>query len=149
MEDAMGFIAGSTAVAIAFWVFVTISAVAGIVSDYKRRKAAIEPLRLAIERGQALDPALVEKLLGRDRQDEPLNPELLQIGGIITTAAGAGVALLSLFLSRIFPQWLLPIMGAGVLVICVGVGLLVATRVLRLNRANSSSAGRASTDRSA
>jgi hypothetical protein len=77
----MGFIAGSTAVAIAFWVFVTISAVAGIVSDYKRRKAAIEPLRLAIERGQALDPALVEKLLGRDRQDEPLNPELLQIGG--------------------------------------------------------------------
>lgn len=145
----MGLIAGTTLVGIAFWVFVTIAAVAGIVSDYKRRKAAIEPLRLAIERGQALDPELVERLLGRDRQGEPLDPELLQIGGIITTAAGTGVALLAIFLARVFPQWLLPIVGAGVLVICVGVGLIVAARVLRRNRAGTNAAALASTDRSA
>lgn len=133
----MGLITGSTLIGIAFWAFVTISAVAGIVSDYKRRKAAIEPLRLAIERGQALDPELVEKLLGHDGHDAPLDPALLQIGGIITIAAGAGVALFAVFLSRLFPQWLLPIVGLGVLAICVGVGLLVAARVLRRIRAGA------------
>jgi hypothetical protein len=118
-------------------------------SEYKRRKAAIEPLRLAIERGQALDPELVRRLLGCDRHDKPLDPELLQIGGIITTAAGTGVALFAIFLSRVFPQWQLPIVGVGVLVICLGVWLIVGARVLKRNRAASNSVRSPTTDLSA
>jgi len=40
-----------TAFGIGFWAFLTIAAVAGIVSDYKRRQVELEPLRAAIERG--------------------------------------------------------------------------------------------------
>src|SRR5690242_6571274 len=48
---------------IAFWAFLAIASVAGIVADYKKRRLELEPLRAAIERGQQLDPALVQRLM--------------------------------------------------------------------------------------
>jgi hypothetical protein len=138
----MGF--GATAIGVAFWVFVAVSAVAGIVADYKKRKAVLEPLRLAIERGQQLDPALVEKLLAREQKDDAVNPEHLHLAGIITMAGGIGVALLSLFIGHNAAWALWPIMGAGVVAICVGAGLLLGGRALVASRkaATESSADR-------
>jgi hypothetical protein len=143
----MNILAGPSAVAIAFWVFVAVAVVAGIVGDYKKRKLAIEPLLRAIEKGQHLDPALVAKLMSRDGNGGQVNAEDLQVGGIITTAAGTGVALLSLFLAQLAPRALYPIMGAGVVTICVGVGLLVAVPVIRRARAKAASAGLTDVDR--
>ena len=57
-------------------------------------------------------------------------PLHLKLGGIITIAAGIGIALLALFLSRIAPIALCPVLAAGVLVVCVGAGLLVGAKVL-------------------
>lgn len=51
-------------VAAAFWIFVTVSAYAAIKYDFRRRQLAMESLRAAIERGQPLEPAVVEKILG-------------------------------------------------------------------------------------
>jgi len=133
---------GATAVAIAFWVFVAVSAVAGIIGDYKKRQATLAPLRMAIERGQQLDPALVEKLLARDSQDKRLQPEYLQVGGIITIGSGVGVALLSVFLNKVLPGALYPVMGAGVLTLCVGVGLLMAARAIARNSEREQAAAR-------
>ena len=111
--------------------FLTITAVAGIVSDYKRRRLEIEPLRAAIERGQQLDPAIIERLMGRGPQQQvQVNPMQLRIGGIITIAAAVGIALLSLFIAQIAPVAIYPILGAAVLTGCVGGGLLVAARAL-------------------
>jgi len=137
---------GATAIAIAFWIFIAIAAVAGIIGDYMKRKAVLEPLRLAIEKGQQLDPALVEKLLAREQRDDSVNPEHLQIGGIITVAAGTGLALLSLFIGQIAPGALYPILGAGVAAICVGAGLVVAARAMVAGRRGARDA---SADRSA
>ena len=133
---------GATAVAIAFWVFVAVSAVAGIIGDYKKRQATLAPLRMAIERGQQLDPALGEKLLARDSQDKRLQPEYLQVGGIITIGSGVGVALLSVFLNKVLPGALYPVMGAGVLTLCVGVGLLMAARAIARNSEREQAAAR-------
>ncbi len=135
---------GATAVAIAFWVFVAVSAVAGIVGDYKKRQATLEPLRMAIERGQQLDPALVEKLLARDSQDKRLQPEYLQVGGIITIGSGVGVTLLAVFLNKVLPGALFPVMGAGLLTVCVGVGLLLAARAIAGNIERERAAARSS-----
>src|ERR1700719_3674057 len=115
---------GPFSVAIAFWIFVTIAAVAGIVADYKKRGLALEPLRAAIERGQQLDPQLVELLMAPDRRDDHLNPLYLKVGGIVTIAAGVGVALLSFFVSQVVPMSFYPMLGAGLVAVCVGVGLL-------------------------
>jgi hypothetical protein len=131
-------------VGIAFWLFLAASSVAGIISSYKMRRAALEPLRMAIERGQQLDPALVEKLLNpHGHEASELNPEHLQIGGIITIASGVGVGLLSLFLhAASLPHLVYSMLGFGIAAcaLCVGVGLCVAARVVSRQRANAAAA---------
>jgi hypothetical protein len=118
---------GPFAVAIAFWIFVAVATVAGIVGGYRKRRVELEPLKAAIERGQPLDPAVIDRIL-QEKAPQKLDPQLIRIGGIITVASGVGVVLLSLILGAQIPQARLPIMGAGVLTICVGVGLLIAAR---------------------
>jgi hypothetical protein len=63
----------------------------------------------------------------------------IKLGGIITIAAGIGICLLSFFVSRVAPVALYPILGGGVLVICVGVGLLIGAKVLAEARAREQS----------
>jgi hypothetical protein len=124
---------GAWLVGVAFWLFLTAAAVAGIVADYKKRKLEIEPLKAAIERGQQLDPALIEKLMAREPRGQPLNPLDLRVGGIITISAAIGIgllALLSRYLGLAVSLAGVPLSGiaAGValLALCVGIGLLVA-----------------------
>ena len=119
------------AVAIAFWLFVGATAIAGMIQDYRKRKLALEPLRIAIEHGQQLDPEVISLLLGRDEQQESLDPQLLKIGGIITCASGVGVGLLSIFIALVFPPFHWLVLGVGVLAVCVGVGLMIAAGSLR------------------
>ncbi len=121
---------GPFSVAIAFWVFVGVCAVAGIVGDYKKRQAALAPLRAAIERGQQIDPAVVERLMAPDDRGSKLEPIYLQVGGIVTVAAGIGVAILAFFMAQIAPIALYPILGGGIVAVCVGVGLIVAARAV-------------------
>ena len=123
----------------AFWIFVGVVCIAGIVADHLRRRGNVELLRAAIDKGQTLDPVLIERLTRRQRDDEPVHPVHLKIGGIITLAAGIGICMLSYFISRIAPVALYPILGGGVLVICVGVGLLIGARVLADARARDAS----------
>ena len=120
---------GPFSVAIAFWLFLGVCAVAGIVADYKKRQAALEPLRAAIEKGQQLDPAVVERLMA-PTEERGINPMSLMIGGIICISAGVGVALLAFFLSHVAPVAFYPVFGGGVVILCVGVGLVVAARVV-------------------
>jgi hypothetical protein len=123
----------------AFWIFVGAVAVAAIITDYKRRRGGVEVLRAAIEKGQQLDPALIEKLTSNERRDERIEPLHVKLGGIITLAAGVGLCLMSFFISRIAPVALYPIMGAGVLVMSIGVGLLIGARTLADARAREPS----------
>ena len=124
---------GPFSVAIAFWIFVTVAAVAGIVSDYKKRQLTLEPLRLAIERGQQLDPALIDRLMAPDR-DAGLNPLYLRVGGIVTLAAGVGVVILAFLLNQVYPVSFYPVLGGGVVTLCVGAGLLFAARAVEQQR---------------
>ena len=122
---------GPFEVAIAIFVFITVSAVAGIVADYKKRRLAVEALRAAIERGQPLDTALVERLIAPEQRKESLNPLWLKVGGIITIAASVGVAVFSVVLAQTAPQALYPLLGIGAAALCVGLGLLVAAGVVK------------------
>ena len=121
---------GPYLVGAAFWLFIGAVSIAGIVSDYKRRRGGIEVLRMAIEKGQPLDPALVEKLTSYEQRAEPMDPVLVKLGGIITVAAGVGICLLSFFISHIAPITLYPILGAGVVTVCIGIGLLIGAKAL-------------------
>jgi hypothetical protein len=129
----MGEIGGALAI-IAFWIFLAIVSVAGIRYDYLKKHLAVETLRQAIQSGHSVDPALLERLLSHQKhtegQEQVLDPRLLKIGGIITIASGVGLAALAAFVARVLPGALYPIMGAGALAICVGIGLLISARVM-------------------
>jgi hypothetical protein len=127
---------GPFAVAIAFWAFVAIAAVAGIVADYKKREAALAPLRLAIERGQQLDPALVERLMSPER-DKGIDPLYLRIGGIITLCLGVGVVILAFLLTQIAPIALYPVLGGGAVMLCLGAGLVLSAGAVERSRQSS------------
>ncbi|HEV2442522.1 MAG TPA: hypothetical protein VGT07_08355 [Steroidobacteraceae bacterium] len=124
----------SAMVAVAFWIFLGAAAVAGMRYDFRKRQLAMESLRAAIEHGQSLDPSLVDKLLARDAASEADDPQelapYLKIGGIITTAGGIGLFIAGFFVGLQFPIAKLPMLGAGVLVGCIGVGLLLAARAI-------------------
>jgi uncharacterized protein DUF6249 len=120
---------------IGMFVFMAVATVAGIVSEYKKRQMELEPLRAAIERGQQLDPAIIERLMARaPHETEDINPVHLRVGGIICIASGIGLALLSLTLQVALPRWMLPLVGLGALTVCVGIGLLVSARVVERSR---------------
>jgi hypothetical protein len=130
---------GPAVVGVAFWAFLAIAAVGGMISDYKRRRLELEPLRAAIERGQPIDPALLERLLTpRSDEGKPLEPLYLRIGGIMTIAAGAGIALMSVFIRALSSQAFLPLIGGGLLVVCVGVGLVIAASAVEQHRRRAS-----------
>ena len=136
---------GPFAVGIALFAFLAIAAVAGIVADYKKRQIVLEPLRAAIERGQPLDPAVVERLMASEpREKDTLNPLHLRVGGIITIAAGVGVAILAYFLGLNEASALYPVLGVGLAAVCVGVGLMIAAGVVERHAHGSTKSGTAS-----
>jgi hypothetical protein len=132
-------------VAVAFWIFLAVCAVAGMKYDFRKRQLAMESLRAAIEHGRPLEPGIVEKLLARGDSEADRPEDLvpyLHIGGIITLAAGIGVLIAAFPVGLQYPIARLPMLGAGALTVCVGAGLLVATRALGRYRSRPGSPDR-------
>jgi len=124
---------GTAIVGIAFWVYLGVISVAPSIEEYRKRQAALDLLRAAIERGQQLSPEVIDRLLERDkpRESTGVDPRDLHIGGIITCASGIGLALMSLLLIAAIPRYWWFVLGTGVLAVCVGIGLLIAAKSLR------------------
>jgi hypothetical protein len=120
---------GPFAVAIAFWLFVAVATVAGIVGEYKKRQLTLEPLRAAIEKGQQLDPSVVERLMAPPAQ-AGMRALPFMVWGVLLSSAGIGVGLFAFILARISPTAFWPITGAAVIVLCLGIGLIVAARLI-------------------
>ena len=124
---------GITSISIVFWVYLAIVSVGGMIHDYRKRKLALEPIRMAIEHGQQLSPEVIDRLLGRD-YPQKVDPQHVHIGGLITCACGVGLGFLAGFVGLLFPPcpWLIfSIGGVGILAVSVGVGLLFAAKSLR------------------
>ena len=115
---------------IAFWVFLAVATVAGLVADYKKRQLEIEPLRAAIERGAQLDPAVIEKLMTRDTQHQSIDPLDLKVGGIITAVSGVGVGAASFVVTPWMAAAHYPLLALGIVAVFVGGGLLLAASAL-------------------
>ena len=123
------------AVFLGFWLLIAVVAALGMSYDYRKKRLEADSLRTAIEHGQHLDPAVLEKLLAGQRELPVDNPgdlrPYLHIGGIITIAAGIGFFPAALWVGLQFPVAEFPMLGAGAIAVCVGTGLLVAARALK------------------
>ena len=109
--------------------------IAIIISIQKHKQAKLDLLRSAIERGDSLSPELIDKVMrpkagGVDRRPFPPGKGAL-VAGMSVIAFGVGYAVFSGFISLIAPSALFPMLGVSCLFLCIGIGLLVISRVLR------------------
>ena len=117
--------------AAAFWAFVAVCVAAGAAQSIFRHRETQRTIRQAIESGQTLDPATLERLLQGNApapQPAPQTRFGLITGGIVMLCIGAGLAIMGWFISLDQPGAFHPMLGVGSLVGLIGVGLLVASR---------------------
>lgn len=108
-------------IAVVFWIFVALITILPIVLHHRRRLETEKTIRLAIEKGQNLDPALLERLLGASAESsDNSTPTKMRSNGIITIFVGIGLAILSAFINAG------PLIGVGCLVGCIGIGMYIS-----------------------
>jgi Domain of unknown function (DUF6249) len=109
--------------------------IAFILSSQKRHQARLDLLRDAMERGMTLDVELISKLARADVamiNTGPRRPGLgSRLAGVLLIAYGVGFALFACFIGAVSKSALIPMLGVAVLTICVGVGFLIVSRILR------------------
>lgn len=129
-------------IAITFWLVVFGISALGIWSTMARERERQQTIRAAIERGQLLDPAVLDKVMARSAAEpsggSAQNWVQLMIGGIITLSVGPGLALMGVLIGNSAPQAYWPLLGAGALVATIGVGILVAALVWRSHSVDNS-----------
>ena len=123
MSDLAKIIAGNF-----LWIFLIFVSVGGMLFNYLSRRDMQKTLQIAMQRGETLDPALIEKVMGESVQKPGNMRRDLAIGGIVTLFAGIGVGVGGYFISLQAPEALMPMIGAGAIAAVVGLGLFVASR---------------------
>lgn len=115
-----------------FWIAIVIIVIVSATRRYLVERERQRTLRTALERGQQVDPALLQNIVAR-----PVPPHSsagLQSGGIIMIALGFGLAVMGYCISLADPSdhdARLPMLGVGLLVASMGAGMLVASRFAR------------------
>jgi hypothetical protein len=109
--------------AVAFWAFVAVCAASALWSPVVARMAALRTIRHIVEKGGALDPVVVERLLAATRPRQA-PPENMLFGGLILLACGPGLAILGWFLGHLDPKASFPLFGVGALVTLLGVAMV-------------------------
>ena len=118
----------------------TLLAIAGVLiaiitSNQRRHQAKVDLLRTAMERGVALSPELIDRIMhpkknSAARQTLPRGHGA-RVAGILVIAFGVGFVIFAWFISIIAPDARLPMLGVACMLTCVGIGLLVVSKVLR------------------
>lgn len=112
--------------------------IAMITSNQKKSQAKLDFLRSAMERGAALNPELIEKIVhpnknAAGKQALPRG-QGARVAGIVVIGFGVGYAILAFLIAVSAPDARLPMLGVACLFICVGISLLVVSKVLRSER---------------
>jgi hypothetical protein len=95
----------------------------------KARLAALELIQRALDKGERLDPALIERLLGKRPESRGL-----RMPGIMTIALGVGLALSGVFMADSDAGNLHERFANGAILVCLGIGLLVVGQVDKPDR---------------
>jgi hypothetical protein len=120
---------GAGLAALAFWVFIAAVSVASIWDGIRKREAKHETVRRVIESGQPIDQELMDKLLlqniGRERSDRDF-----KIAGMWILPVSVGMAVFGLIMGSSYPQSQAPLLGVSALLACLGIGFLVAAKIV-------------------
>ncbi len=110
--------------------FVALIVLISLTTQMFKHRETQKTIRMAIEKGQALDPATLERLLQSDRPPPPSRFGFL-FGGIFLLAIAGGMVLIGWAMSARGPNFLYDGLGVGGLIGLLGLALLVASRFVR------------------
>jgi hypothetical protein len=114
----------------AFWLFIAIIVVAAVLNQTLKHRETQKTIRQAIEKGQTLDPATLERLLQANGPPPP-NRTGFAAGGLILVCIGIGFALMGWFVSGNDSQTFRVFLGIGSLIGMIGVPLLILSAFIR------------------
>jgi hypothetical protein len=120
---------GSGLTALAFWGFIASIIIGGMWYSIRTKEAQQETLRRMIESGRPVDHELADKLLSVGEGSPHLDRDL-RVAAVLSLPTAAGLGLFGVVLGIQYPEALTPLLGAAVLLACIGVGLLVAARMV-------------------
>lgn len=129
---------GGGLAALGFWGFIAVVIVTGVWNDVKRRETQHETLRRIIESGNPVDKALMDKVLGVPKR---LDRDL-RIGSIVVLSLAAGLAVLGVFVSRLADEAFIGLLGAAALLVCLALGLFVASSYVGRTQAEDDASSR-------
>ncbi len=117
--------------------------IAVILSSQKKHQARLDLLRYAVERGMTLDIELIDKIAqthtARTTGESPRPGRGSRIAGVLIIAYGVGFALFACFIGAVSRSALIPMLGVAALFICLGVGFLIVSRMLRKDASEADS----------
>ena len=117
----------------AFWGFIAVAVVANVLREVFIRRESEKTIRLAIEKGQQLDTATIDKLL---RSNKKGSADSLMVAGGVTLAAGLGLPIMGYFIGRGGEDGAFyPLLGVGSMVSLIGLAFLVLSAVVRSRQA--------------
>jgi len=120
---------GGGLAALAFWGFVAAVSVAGIWDGVRKREAQHETLRRLAESGQPIDKAVMDKLLMLNSGSSKRYDIDFKVTALWILPVSVGLAIMGLILGVAIPQAKMPILGAAALLLCLGLGFLLASRI--------------------
>ena len=109
-----------------FWLFVILITIVPIVLHHRRRMEAEKTIRMAIEKGQALDQSTLDRLLGASAAEQSQDsPENTRRGGFITGAVGVGLFFFATFTG------IKVLIGVAALLVCIGAGIFYSAKFMK------------------
>ena len=110
--------------AAAFWIFIAIVALGGIVKSALQHHETQKTIRQSIAAGKPIEPALLESaMLDRVTGGGDRNPGSLMLGGLIVIAVGLGLAIMGYFIGLDDGEPVYPLYGVAILVSLIGVAI--------------------------
>lgn len=118
----------NTVGAAAFWLFLAAAAVAGNLIPHLKERELQRTIRQIADKGEGMDPAVLEALLKRTKPSRTESLRQLQLGGTVLSAAAFGLCLIGFAVGAQAGKTIYPIFGASGLALLIGLALLFHAR---------------------
>ena len=113
-----------------FWIFIGLVIVATTYQEMEEKKLRAKLLEAALEKGQALDPNVLEQLFPGESSGKPTDPRSVRIAAVVVASIGLGLGVLALALKQIHINALWICLGLSGLTLVVSGGMYVASRMI-------------------
>jgi hypothetical protein len=121
---------GAGLATLAFWGFISTAVVAGIWDGIRKREAKHETVRRLLESGQNIDADLMEKLVSLTDGKSERPDRIFFLTGLWILPVSVGLVVFGYIMGGYYPQTYAPLMGASALLAILGVGFLVASKIV-------------------